>query len=147
MNKIKHQQSTFNAFNKRNTEIPSMQSRLAYNRPNRDFSQLVQASNNHNQGGPAEAGVSNGFNSQKQRAQQYRTPKSPDAVHKKLPPTTSQGFTANMAHEVLASKPESTFANLLLPSIPSSNQRSTKHIQKGAQLYNGSGGGDRVVIG
>lgn len=52
-----------------------------------------------------------------------------------------------MAHEVLASKPESTFANLLLPSIPTSNQRSTKHIQKGAQLYNGSGGGEKVVIG
>ena len=52
---------------------------------------------------------------------QYRTPKSPEGTSHKLSiPSTS---------EVISTKQDRTFANLLLPSIPTTLQRSSKQIK------------------
>jgi len=48
---------------------------------------------------------------------------------------------------VLANRPEGTFANLLLPSIPTTNLRSTKQIVKGSQFYNVGAGVDKGLVG
>ena len=99
-----------------------MQSRLAY-RPAREQN---QTSSNHE----VTSGHTGGFNSHKQRAQQYRTPKSPETVNQKFPPTTGQGSGPAVPHsEILTTKQDGTFANLLLPSIPAANQRSNKQIK------------------
>ena len=73
--------------------------------------------------------------SSKPRMDNFRTPKSSDVMSSsKFPPASShsavnQGSGGNHQHEVLKNKQDGTFANLLLPSIPATNQRSSKQIK------------------
>ena len=108
-------------FNKRNTEIPSMQSRLIY----KPTSSAIQA--NHTQ----EVTATSGFNSQNKK--NFKMPKSPEshANKRNLPIEPS---------ETPQSGGTGTFANLLLPSIPSSqHQRSNKQIKNYAKLNSNPG--------